>query len=139
MACAAGLASLEIFKKENVITNLPPKMDVIAKHMEKMNKMKYVGDARQCGMLAGIELMQDKEKKESFAPELQMAGGICQAARKYGLIVRNIGDVIIFMPPLASSKDEIEIMLDKLEQAMQEVFAKIDSGKQIVFSDPCAF
>ncbi|NLH46133.1 MAG: aminotransferase class III-fold pyridoxal phosphate-dependent enzyme, partial [Acholeplasmataceae bacterium] len=114
-------------------------MDVIAKHMTKMNKMKYVGDARQCGMLAGIELMHDKEKKEPFAAELQMAGGICQAARKYGLIVRNIGDVIIFMPPLASTKEEIEIMLDKLEQAIEEVFARIASGNQTNFSDPCAF
>lgn len=139
LACAAGIASLEIFKKEDVIANLPPKMDVIAKHMEKMNKMKYVGDARQCGMLAGIELMRDKATKEPFAAELLMAGGICQAARKYGLIVRNIGDVIIFMPPLASTKEEIEIMLDKLEQAMEEVFSKVASGNQTVFSDPCAF
>ena len=47
-------------------------------------------------MLAGIELMYDKEKNVPFKPELLIAGGICQTARKYGLIVRNIGDVIIF-------------------------------------------
>jgi adenosylmethionine-8-amino-7-oxononanoate aminotransferase len=68
-----------------------------------------------------------------------MAGGICQRARSHGLIVRNIGDVIIFMPPLASSVAEIEDMLSKLEQAMQEVFAKVDAGKITVYSDPCAF
>jgi adenosylmethionine-8-amino-7-oxononanoate aminotransferase len=101
--------------------------------------MKYVGEARQCGMLAGIELMLDKEEKKTFAPELLMAGGICQRARSHGLIVRNIGDVIIFMPPLASSVAEIEDMLSKLEQAMQEVFAKVDAGKITVYSDPCAF
>ena len=139
LACAAGVAGLEIFEKESVIENLPPKMAVIAEHMQTMNSMKYVGNARQCGMLAGIELMRDKELKIPFAPALLMAGGICQTARKYGLIVRNIGDVIIFMPPLASTAQQIETMLALLEQAMQEVFEKIDQHSDVKFSDPCAF
>lgn len=95
MACAAGVAGLELFEKDDVIENLPPKMAVIAEHIQKMNTMKYVGNARQCGMLAGIELMHDKNLKIPFDSTLLMAGGICQTARKYGLIVRNIGDVII--------------------------------------------
>ena len=139
LACAAGVAGLEIFEKESVIENLPPKMAVIAEHMQTMNSMKYVGNARQCGMLAGIELMRDKELKIPFDPALLMAGGICQTARKYGLIVRNIGDVIIFMPPLASTAQQIETMLALLEQAMQEVFEKIDQHSDVKFSDPCAF
>ena len=68
-----------------------------------------------------------------------MAGGICQTARKYGLIVRNIGDVIIFMPPLVRTVQQIEEMLSILEQAMQEVFEKLDLHSNIKFSDPCAF
>ena len=139
LACAAGLAGLEIFAKDDVIANLPPKMAVIEKYMKRFNKMRYVGDARQCGMLAGIELMYDKERKIPFKPGLLIAGGICQTARKYGLIVRNIGDVIIFMPPLAGTTSEIEAMLGRLEQAMLEVFAEIESGSKTEFSDPCAF
>lgn len=139
LACAAGIAGLEIFAKEKVIENLPPKMTVITEHMQKMQAMKYVGDARQCGMLAGIELIRDKERRLPFEPSLLMAGGICQTARKYGLIVRNIGDVIVFMPPLASTAQQIDEMLCMLEQAMQEVFAQIDSHNEVKFSDPCAF
>ena len=101
--------------------------------------MKYVGDARQCGMLAGVELIRDKERRLPFEPSLLMAGGICQTARKYGLIVRNISDVIVFMPPLASTAQQIDEMLCMLEQAMQEVFAQIDSHNEVKFSDPCAF
>ena len=137
LACAAGLASLSIFKKDRVIAKLPPKMEVIAKHMEKMNEMKYVGNARQYGMLAGIELMLDKDKKIPFDPALQMAGGICQEARANGLIVRNIGEVVIFMPPLVSTKEQIDDMLNILENAMLEVFAKVGSGEH--YNDPCAF
>lgn len=139
LACAAGLAGLEIFTKDKVIEGLSPKMDVIKKYMKRFDQMRYVGDARQRGMLAGIELMYDKEKKLPFKPELLIAGGICQTARKYGLIVRNIGDVIIFMPPLVSTAAEIDSMLGRLEVAMQEVFAEIDAGTRPEFSDPCAF
>ena len=101
--------------------------------------MQYVGNARQCGMLAGIELMRDKENKIPFDPALLIAGGICQNARTYGLIVRNIGDVIIFMPPLASTAAQIEEMLGMLEKSMAEVFEKIAGGSKVDFSDPCAF
>lgn len=139
LACAAGLASLKIYAKEHVIDNLPPKMAVIGQHMAKMQAMDYVGDARQCGMLAGIELMQDKDQKIPFPAELLMAGGICQRARSHGLIVRNIGDVIIFMPPLASTAEEIDDMLNRLEVAMGEVFAELRTNNSLKFSDPCAF
>jgi adenosylmethionine-8-amino-7-oxononanoate transaminase len=137
LACAAGLASMEIFKKDNVIENLSPKIEIIAKHMKKINEMKYVGDARQCGMLAGIELMQDKVKKVPFDASMQLAGGICHIARGHGLIVRNIGDVIIFMPPLVSTTEQIEDMLNRLEEAMKEVLNNVGNGQH--FSDPCAF
>lgn len=139
LACAAGLAGLEIFAKDKVIAGLPPKMAVNEKYMEKFGKMQYVGNARQCGMLAGVELMRDKENKVPFDPALLIAGGICQNARKYGLIVRNIGDVIIFMPPLASTAEQIEEMLSMLEKSMAEVFEKIAGGSKVDFSDPCAF
>lgn len=140
LACAAGIAGLEIFKKDKVIEGLPPKIEVIKKHFAKMNEMKYIGNARQWGMLGGIELMADKENKVPFDPALQMAGGICQTARKYGVIIRNIGDVIVFMPPLVSTEEDIDQMLTRLEQAMEEVFAKVKKdGENVKYSDPCAF
>ncbi len=139
LACAAGLASLKIFKEDHVIDNLPPKIKVIQEHFARMNEMEFVGDARQCGMLGGIELMLDKEHKIPFAAKLQMAGGICQNARKYGLIIRNIGDVIVFMPPLVSTTDEIDGMLSRLEKSMQEIFTRIRNKDIKEFSDPCAF
>jgi len=139
LACAAGLASLKIFKEDHVIDNLPPKIKVIQEHFARMNEMEFVGDARQCGMLGGIELMLDKEHRIPFAAKLQMAGGICQNARKYGLIIRNIGDVIVFMPPLVSTTDEIDGMLSRLEKSMQEIFTRIRNKDIKEFSDPCAF
>ena len=139
LCCAAGLASLDIFRKDRVIENLPPKMEVIRQHFAKLNEMDFVGEARQCGMLGGIELMADKAKKKPFDPGLLMAGGICQNARQHGLIIRNIGDVIVFMPPLCSTVEEIDAMLCRLEQSMREIFAQVRHRNVQKFSDPCTF
>ncbi len=139
LACAAGLASLKIFKDDDVIAGLPPKIEVIRQHFAHMQAAEFVGDARQCGMLGGIELMQDKGQKRPFDPALQMAAGICLNARKYGLIIRNIGDVIVFMPPLASTAGEIDEMLTRLTKSMEEIFAQFRGQNVKTFSDPCAF
>lgn len=139
LACAAGLASLKIFEKDSVIEGLPPKIEMIRKHFARMQEMEFVGDARQCGMLGGIELVARKEGAVPFDVRLQVAGGICQNARKYGLIIRNIGDVIVFMPPLVSTVEEIDAMLTRLEQSMEEIFARIRREDVKAFSDPCAF
>ena len=139
LACAAGLASLKIFEKDSVIEGLPPKIEMIRKHFARMQEMEFVGDARQCGMLGGIELVARKEGPVPFDVRLQVAGGICQNARKYGLIIRNIGDVIVFMPPLVSTVEEIDAMLTRLEQSMEEIFARIRREDVKAFSDPCAF
>lgn len=139
LACSVGVASLEIFKKDKVIEGLPPKIAVIERHFAKMAEMEFVGDARQYGMLGGIELMADKEKKVPFDPALQVAAGICTAARKYGLIIRPIGDVIVFMPPLVSTEEEIDEMLNRLEKAMDEVFTQLKNRENTDFDSPCAF
>lgn len=139
LACAAGLASLKIFEKDSVIEGLPPKIEMIRKHFARMQEMEFVGNARQCGMLGGIELVARKEGPVPFDVRLQVAGGICQNARKYGLIIRNIGDVIVFMPPLVSTVEEIDAMLTRLEQSMEEIFARIRREDVKAFSDPCAF
>ena len=139
LACAAGLASLRIFKEDDVIAGLPPKMEMIRQHFNRINEMEYVGEARQCGMLGGIELMRDKANRIPFDPGLLMAGGICQNARKYGLIIRNIGDVIVFMPPLCSTPAEMDEMLSRLTKSMEEIFDRVRKQDVNSFSDPCAF
>lgn len=121
LACAAALANLQVFREENVIADLPPKMAVISSYLTKAAALEYVGDARQCGMIVGIELMQDKAAKVPFAPEACMGAKVCALARQKGLIVRPIGDVVIFMPPLASTCTEIAAMLEILYQALVEV------------------
>lgn len=121
LACAAGVASLEIFDKEDVLEGLQGKIAAMKEALEPFKALMHVGDVRQRGMIAGIELMSDKQKKQPYAAALAMGGEVCRCARKHGLFIRPVGDVIVFMPPLCSSEAEIRDMLAILFRAVTEV------------------
>ncbi|WP_371380987.1 adenosylmethionine--8-amino-7-oxononanoate transaminase [Sporomusa aerivorans] len=120
LACAAALANLRIFRDEKVIEGLGPKIEAAADKLQTIARLDYVGDVRQCGLIIGIELMQDKARKIPFPWEQAAGSRVCLTARQYGLIIRPIGDVIIFMPPLASTVDEIIEMLAIIERSVRE-------------------
>ncbi|WP_425061333.1 adenosylmethionine--8-amino-7-oxononanoate transaminase [Sporomusa carbonis] len=121
LACAAALANLKIFREERVIEGLAAKIAAAAAKLEQIGKLAHAGDVRQCGLIVGIELMQDKDRKAPYPWEQAVGARVCLQARKYGLIIRPIGDVVIFMPPLASTVKEIEEMLDIIHRSIQEV------------------
>lgn len=121
LACAAGIASLKIFKDEHVIEGLQEKTQVIAEKLAKIAKLTHVGEARQRGMIVGIELMQDKEKYIPYAWDKSMGAVVCMKAWEHGLFIRPVGDVVVFMPPLCSTVEEITDMLDIIYQSIDEV------------------
>lgn len=112
LACAAGLASLEVFEEERVLRNLHPKIQRLADRMESFKDLPHVGNVRQRGVMIGIELVTDKETKGEYAPELKTGHRVILEARKRGLIIRPLGPVIVLMPPLAISISEIDRMCD---------------------------
>lgn len=121
LACAAALANLAIFKEERVIEGLAPKIEAAAAKLKEMEALTHVGSVRQCGLIIGIELMQDKCCKIPYPWEAASGASVCCKAREYGLIIRPIGDVIICMPPLASTVEEIETMLEIIKRSIREI------------------
>jgi len=111
LGCAAALANLEIFKKEKVIDGLKPKIKLLVELLECFKDLKHVGDVRQIGLVAGIELVEDKKTKKSFPAAKRFGHRVCMEARKHGLIIRPIGDVIVIMPPLSSKETELKRMM----------------------------
>ncbi|EAX46513.1 adenosylmethionine-8-amino-7-oxononanoate aminotransferase [Thermosinus carboxydivorans Nor1] len=121
LACAAALANLRIFRDEQVIENLGPKIEAARRKLAAFWQLAAVADIRQCGLMIGIELMQDKATKQPYPPAWRMGHRVCMKTREYGLIIRPLGDVVVFMPPLASTVEEIEEMLDIIYRAIAEV------------------
>ncbi len=72
----------------------------------------HVGDVRQRGLIAGVELVADKATKESFPWERQLGAEVCRRARGHGLFIRPLGDVLVVMPPLAITMEQLDEMLD---------------------------
>jgi len=75
---------------------------------------------RGLGLVAGVELVKNKETKESFDPGDGVGAYLCARAQEHGTIARAIGDTIAFSPPLIISEDEIDEMLGCFERALGE-------------------
>ncbi|MCX7781184.1 MAG: adenosylmethionine--8-amino-7-oxononanoate transaminase [Negativicutes bacterium] len=118
LACAAALANLKIFQDELVLEGLPAKIEAARRKLECFWQLPHVGDIRQCGLMIGIELVQDKATGKEYPWELAIGHKVCLKAREYGLIIRPLGNVVVFMPPLASTIQDIEAMLDIIHRCI---------------------
>ena len=112
LACAAAKASLEIFAHENVLERLTPKIDQLARGLEKLRQLPQVKEARQCGFIAGIEMAE---------PDL--ARRVCLAARAHGLLTRPIRGVVVLMPSLCITSDQLGQATNALDRAITESVA----------------
>ncbi len=121
LACAAALANLEVFRKENTLKKLQPKIKFLQKELQRFYDIPAVGDVRQRGFMVGIELVENKETKKAFSWEKQIGVKVCRHARKYGVILRPLGNVIVLMPPLSISLKELKRLLEVTYVAIEEV------------------
>ncbi|PIU48699.1 MAG: adenosylmethionine--8-amino-7-oxononanoate transaminase [Candidatus Hydrogenedentes bacterium CG07_land_8_20_14_0_80_42_17] len=119
LASAAAIASLEVFEEEKTLEKLSEKIKLIEDKFSKLRSRSNVGDIRQCGMMAGIELVEEKATKKSFPLEKRMGHRVTIEARRRGMITRPLGDTCVFMPPLSSSLDELTAMLEILSESIE--------------------
>ncbi|MCL2330906.1 MAG: adenosylmethionine--8-amino-7-oxononanoate transaminase [Phycisphaerae bacterium] len=125
LGCAAALASLKIFEHDRVLEQLPEKIQLIASHLSRIAESPSVGDVRQLGMMAGIELVRDKTTRESYSYGQQVGAKVCAHARQYGLIVRPLADTIVILPPLCISLENLEQMMQIIARCVAEVMPTI--------------
>jgi len=112
LACAAALASLEIFTKERTLEHLGRKIFLLAELLNsEIRPLPHVADIRQRGLMVGIELMRDREKKISYGPADRVGGRVIEEARRRGVILRPLGNVIVLMPPLSITLEELRLLV----------------------------
>ncbi len=121
LSCAAALANLEIFEEDDVLVNLQEKIDYLERGLKPFLDLEHVGDVRHLGLMAGIELVKDRERKVPYPYEAKTGIRVIQEARRNGLIIRPLGDVIVLMPPLSVSVEELEMLLDITFHSIQKV------------------
>ncbi len=119
LACAAALASLRIFEEENVLAHLKPKIFHLARLLDAMRANPHIRDIRQCGFIAGIEL--GSPGGAPLDPIQHTGARVCLAARRHGLLTRNILDAIVLMPPLCITSAQIDDACRAIERAVADV------------------
>lgn len=118
LACACAIASLELFEKEKTIENLQPKVKLLGDWLGGLLANANVGDVRQSGLMAGIELVKDKVTKELHRPEEKIGWRVAYAARDNGVLIRPLGNIVVIMPPLSISMENLAQMLSVIEDAI---------------------
>jgi adenosylmethionine---8-amino-7-oxononanoate aminotransferase len=126
LACAVAIANLEVFEKERTLDHLQKKIVFLTEKLKPFKTLAHVGEVRQCGFMVGIELVADKETKEPFPPDKRIGHQVIMDARKRGIIIRPLGDVIVLMPPLGISLDELDRLCDATFASIRAVTESAD-------------
>ena len=113
LGCAAAKASLEVFEKESVLEKLQPKIEQLSAGLAKLRGLPAVNEVRLCGFIAGIELKP--------ANRVDLATKVCLAARERGLLTRPIGNVIVLMPPLCITSEQLTSAIGAIHDSIFEV------------------
>jgi adenosylmethionine-8-amino-7-oxononanoate transaminase len=121
LGCAAAIASIDVYRKERTLQSLQPKIRLLAEKLKELRKLKHVGDVRQCGFLAGIELVKDKKTKWEYRMSEKIGVKVIMEARKRGLIIRPLSDIIVIMPPFCISRVDLSGMLDIIHHSIKKV------------------
>ena len=118
LGCAAAIASLALFEQNKILESLPEKSDLIAAAFARWKNLPYVGDLRHCGLMGGIELVQDKHTKQPFEWRHKLGAKVCAAMRPKGAMMRPLGNVIVLMPPPAIDSATLNQLLAIVEETL---------------------
>jgi adenosylmethionine-8-amino-7-oxononanoate aminotransferase len=116
-ACAAALQNLEIFERENLVTQSAEKGNYLKSRLEELRAHPTVGDVRGLGLMCGIDLVKNKETRESWGKTATFTARLGELALQRGLVTR-VWDVMHFAPPLVMSEAEIDRMVEIADESL---------------------
>jgi adenosylmethionine---8-amino-7-oxononanoate aminotransferase len=123
LACAAAIASLETFERERTLVRLQPKIRLLSGWLSQVERMREISEIRQRGLMVGIDLVEHD-------PELRVGHRVTLEARRRGVIVRPLGDVIVLMPPLSISKQDLRRLVQVVAKSIHAAMpvSQLDAG-----------
>ncbi len=114
LACAAALATLEIFEQNDILGENDKKSHYIKEKLEKFSALSNVKEIRQQGMVTAIEL-------KGYDTTERIGLKIYEYALTQGVLLRPLGHVIYFMPPYVISYEEIDKMIEVAYEGVKKV------------------
>jgi adenosylmethionine-8-amino-7-oxononanoate aminotransferase len=122
-ACAVGLRNLRIIEEEGLVEHAAAMGQRLQDGLHTLLGEDGVGEVRGLGLMAGVEIMADVEKRKPFSFELGVGGRIVAAARERGLVSRNLADNYLLAPPLVIAPEQVDRIVEILRESIREVVA----------------
>lgn len=117
LGAAVALASLDLLRRKT-LPELPARVERMRFHLERLATLPHVGDVRQRGLMAGIELVHNPATREPFPPTRRVGARLCRKLRDHGVLLRPLGDVVVVMPPLAIEMNLLDHLCEVLYNSL---------------------
>lgn len=121
LACAVALASLDLFRTENVLDHIQTLEHLFQQRLEQLRSYPCVGDVRGIGGVAAIELVEDKQSKLAEGYLAQIGPQLYSAFLARGLLLRPMGNILYFMPPYVITHEEANWVFDQVESEIRNL------------------
>ncbi|HVN95188.1 MAG TPA: adenosylmethionine--8-amino-7-oxononanoate transaminase [Syntrophorhabdaceae bacterium] len=121
LASSVAIENIDLFAREKTLQKMKAKIALLTKGLKRFLDLTHVGEVRQQGFMVGIEMVKNKKTKRAYAPGEKMGQKVIQEARRHGVIIRPLGDVIVLMPPLAIEDATLKRLVDVTYESIRAV------------------
>ena len=121
VGAAVALENLDVIEERDLVGNAARLAPHFQERLRGFASHPLVGEARGVGLIGALEFVADKATKAAFAPPGSYGGRLAELCQEEGLIIRAIGDIIAFCPPLIITASEIDAMFDRFGKALARV------------------
>jgi 4-aminobutyrate--pyruvate transaminase len=131
LAMAVALENLKIIEERDLMGQAARVGAFMQKELRKLASHPLVGEVRGEGLIAGLELVEDKSSKRSFDPQLKVGFKAFDLAQRNGLVVRAIGDTIALCPPLIITEAQVQEVIARLKTTLDQTAAALSADGKL--------
>ncbi len=121
LGCAVGLRSLQLFEERNLLANVAQCTEVLRERMSILEGHPHVAEVRQRGVMVGIELVRDRDQLVPYGADQRVGHQVTLEARRRGVIIRPLGDVVVLMPAPAMPVSAVQRLCDVVLESIDAV------------------
>ena len=125
ISAALALRNLELYKKYNLINKIQKTSKIFQNRIDEIHDLDLVGDVRHKGMVMGIELTKNKKSKKLFTTDRSINKIVFDEGRKNNIYFRTLGNIVMLVPPLAISQNDLNFLLDGTIKTINALSRKV--------------